>query len=164
MKPLDKLTELLCENERVNEDIKELKPWCKVKIIKSEQELMKDWFSEFNYFWKKWDIYIFSRIYEFWDNNNNPYELHYLFHKDNYSKDVVLVYDSFKVIDKPLLERHIRMYCEDKNIDFVIDWDNDILIWIHCIWKYDNTKDLYEQSDSVIERILDFLIESKQWK
>lgn len=93
MKPLDKLTELLCENERVNEDLNK----------------------------------------------------------------------------KPLQERQLRMYCEDKNIYIKIDVDWMICEWqnlepVNIITTLDNTKDLYEQSDSVIERILDFLIESKQWK
>lgn len=156
MKPLDKLTELLCENERVNEDIKELKLGCKViyndvilTYIKQEFKDIDDANQEYVYYFLDDTYWEFDFIY-------NPSQTPYHF----------CDMEKIKIIWNPLLERHLFMYCEDEkiNIAHTCKWIQEISKWfLQPAIPYDNTKDLYEQSDSVIERILDFLIESKQW-
>lgn len=60
-------------------------------------------------------------------------------------------------IKNDLEERHLRMYCENKNINYSMhkDW-----FWIQYKWviKIDNTKDFNNQSEEVYQKIYEALI------
>lgn len=149
MKPLDKLTELLCENERVNEDMNR-----KEFIVSTT--------------WRK------ERVWWFTINNglrviekNTKEEALWIaitdFKKKAWNEEYNFMLEAILESKQKLLERHLRMYCEDTfhNEYLILKW---WAIYFNNHWyeeyswiTLDNTKDLYEQSDSVIERILDFL-------
>ena len=72
--------------------------------------------------------------------------------------------DDFEEIENPIEERHLRMYCEKKGMDIQIIGNGIITIYnwpIPLITKLDNTKSLHNQSDEVIEKIINFLTENK---
>lgn len=153
MKPLDKLKNLLCENERVNEDMNR-----KEFIVSTT--------------WRK------ERVWWFTINNNlriieanTEEEALWIaitdFKKVAWNEEYSFMFEAIIESKQLLQERHLKMYCEDEDLHYYTHINSDIIIsnrlWDNITFTLDNTKDLYEQSDSVIERIYNFLIESKQW-
>ena len=77
-------------------------------------------------------------------------------------KDVCWCYETTEWHQHPIQERHLRMYCEEKRLEFEIyHWELSIIEEWEDRWfvlrEYNDTKDFQDQSDEVIESIVKFL-------
>jgi hypothetical protein len=138
MKPIDKLREILCKVPEIKEDLMELKFWSLV-VLK-------------NYFWeKKINLWIDAFYTEF-----KVCCIDSMFTRD----------DVQKIIWNPVQERHLRMYFKEQfwgwyRFTPYINMDGWFYIWDNFFTDSDNTKDLQDQEDSVIQSIVDFLESNK---
>ena len=143
----EQLQEILCTDESIKADIMELRFWTKIKyeeqwVIKTRIVLFVHKYSDF-------------LIVEPWYNYRTPKKI---------LRRIVS-----NIIWNPLEERHLRMYCENLNWDYLkqrMDWDfewipqwewevNDRLFWL------DNTKPFHQQTEEVYKSIVEFLEDNK---
>lgn len=141
------LTDLLCTEKSVDEQIKELKMGCKVILYEN------DWW---DYWWKTHemeDIIISQDWYTLWENDINDYN-----HIDD--NGWYLWHSYYKIIWNPIEYHHLMMYCEEKDINMTLFHDWDMIRYFSKsiedieVTKLDNTKPLSEQSEEVYEKIL----------
>ena len=141
MKPIEKLTALLCEgSERVKEDIMELRKWC---IVNDTD------------FWT-WRAEIF------WEYNSHTFIVIREFEKERPHLERKTDIEDWEIIWNPIKEHHLRMYCDEKYkwLDAISIWQNwDIYqpSTQRVITRLDITKPLYQQEDEVLENIINFL-------
>ena len=62
--------------------------------------------------------------------------------------------EDLEYYSKPIQERHLRMYCEKKEIELYSPY---WCIVVSVMDELDNTKDFQDQNDEVIESIVEFL-------
>ena len=105
--------------------------------VKEQMEKLEE--DEYYFNWLRESIYLFTNQTTF-DYNSNEFCLYNLDFNCNL-----------------LQERFLRMYCENKNINYSMhkDW-----FWIQYKWviKIDNTKDFNNQSEEVYQKIYEALI------
>ena len=134
MKPIEQLQEILCTVESVEKDVKELRFGC---LVKSKYQIEK-----VNSY-KNWQLYTC-----FLDN------------RLNLNQRVILIED-VEIIWNPLSLKHLMMYCNESKIfiEFNSSWDYwTIIDWYEgFLWKYDITKELYEQEEETLVDIINFL-------
>jgi hypothetical protein len=133
----EKLIELLKTVPKIKQDLEELRFWT---IIKYNTKFK--WKDTRNYFRYKWE-------WE-WDNENYlpPYKM--------------INNQAFIIIWNELEERHLRMYCESKNIKYIqyVSWLIELKIrWeIHKSISMDNSKSFSNQSEDFYEKLYNYLI------
>ena len=152
---INKLREILCEVDEIKEDLMELRFWCEI-ILDNK--------------WNKW-IYINEFDVKDIDYNENiniisDYGTPWL------SSSRWLTYD--RTIWNKIEYHHLLMYCEKKlNNWYKYSIWNKRIVWTNIktkdFWyvdwiQLDNTKSLHNQSDEVIEKIINFLTENKWQK
>jgi len=149
MKPIDKLKELLCTVKEIEEDLMELRLWCKLLNKKSWDILTYIWW---------FDVLVHNAVA--WKYNSY----------DELKSRCEILWNHPQ-------ERHLRMYIQARiNKLFMILWNGDFIecnhhkdnhfnnpkyIFKELITTLDNTKDFHLQDDKVIQQILDFLQANK---
>lgn len=133
MKPIDQLRNIFCNDAEIKKDLKEVKFWTKIR------------------YWS----YIVNFLYSFeWED-----VICWKYWLDDWIIAMNRKID--EVIWNDIHERHLRMYCENKNIIMSINNYNSNQSGIFFDWNgcciLDNTKDLQNQSDETIQKIIDYL-------
>lgn len=143
---LEKLRDILCTVEEVEEDLKEVRFWSKVINKKSQQEY---WINRRtrNWLYSWWKVKLYDNIRWFWT-------------------PACIDLDYFNIIWNEIHERHLRMYCESKDLIFQMSWP--------CLWIYrnhidknilaiqlDNKLSLENQSEETLWAIVKFLENNK---
>ena len=142
----EKLIELLKTDEVVKKDMEELKFWTDL-------------------FYKHWTEWITTHETYIWlshpYNWTSPQPIIKNNHNYCISRNISLEeIKKYYIINNPLQERHLRMYCENNKI-----WLGITESWFLSITNFpeniqlnlDNTKDFSDQSEEVYEKIFNFL-------
>lgn len=145
MKAIDKLRNILCEVKEIKEDLMELRFGC-VLICTDQDE-------KFNIklLWEKDDYFGFMLL----NDDEKPNELPIVdwgnLSTDVLEEDIKTWY--YEIIWNPIQERHLRMYCRENKIPFLLFYDCPL----YSFDILDDSKDLINQEESVIQSIIDFL-------
>ena len=141
MKPIEQLRSILCTGcKSVEKDVKELRFGCKIKMY-------EDW---------EIDYWLFT-------HKEQVDEFNWFIHQtnDNWSLFCWEEWQDFSIIWNPLSLKHLMMYCNESKIfiEFNSSWDYwTIIDWYEgFLWKYDITKELYEQEEETLVDIINFL-------
>lgn len=148
MTTIEKIKEILCTVPEVEKDLMELKFRCRVVVENDNEECILEW----KYLYTDEEDWLLRAEILLDDNNQIS---SYYWWDDNAS---FTLYN--KIIWNPLQRRHLLMYCNIKVID--IDINSCWTIWKDNwtnkpIAKLDNTKDLEDQPEETLEKILAFL-------
>ena len=145
---LQKLTDILCTVPEIEKDIKELRFGYKVWIYRYKTDSYIYWYivnkNEISSL--EWWTYMLED-YPFYENTNPEW--------DNF-----IDWDKWYTdkIWNPIQERNLRMYCNEKEIFFMIE--EDWMLRFHDsfdVIKLDNTKDLQDQTEETLWKIVEFL-------
>ncbi len=139
MKPIEELTNILCECESVREDQQELRFWTIVKM---------NWYN---------NIYTLTQLYQREDAEKWDWQI-----KED-MEWVINIHNIEKIIWNPIQDHHLRIYCVENGINLITNsyWematpDKSVIIKL-------DMKPLSEQSDETLTKIIN-LINKKLWK
>lgn len=131
MKNVDKLRDILCTVDEIKEDIMELRFGT---IIKNTVPAIKRYVCEWDYEWYTIYIEAVDRNYQSTTIETEEWE-------------------EMEIIWNGIEERHLRMYCDSKWIEW--KW---FIMEVQTIFDIlDNTKSLQNQSEETLWQIIDYL-------
>lgn len=144
MNNYEKLVNKLKEVEEIKKDLEELSFIVSITSI-----------------WLWWRINSQYNEFLYWECNTKEeaiWKMISLIRKQPENKNNSILIELCSSTVKPLEERHLRMYCENKNIDMYTMTNWDIVInHSYVLTDLDDTKPFHQQDDKVYLEILNYL-------